>query len=186
MHRRDLDPGQPLGGGGRWGGEKVELEPVDHALGRSKGGFGTKLHVVVDGHGIPLAARVTPGQAHDSMSLEMTLEAVRLPKAGPGRPRTRPARLAGDKGYSCARIRRYLRRRGIKPVIPTRKDQRGNPTFDKAAYQRRNVIERCRGWLKESRRVGTRHEKLAVNDLAMVNLAMSQRCLRMLESSDRI
>ncbi len=70
-------------------------------------------------------------------------------------------------------------------MIPTRKDQRGNPTFDKAAYQRRNVIERCMGWLKESRRVGTRHEKLAVNYLAMVNLSMIQRCLRMLESPDR-
>ncbi len=163
----------------------MEHEPVDHALGRSKGGFGTKLHVVVDSHGIPLAATVTPGQAHESMSLEMTLEAVRLPKVGRGRPRTRPAQLAGDKGYSYGRIRRYLRRRGIKPVIPTRKDQKSNPKFDKAAYKRRNVIERCMGWLKESRRVGTRHEKLAVNYLAMVNLSMIQRCLRMLESPDR-
>ena len=163
----------------------MEHEPADNALGRSRGGFGTKMHLIVDGHGIPLVATLTPGQAHESMSLEMTLEAVRLPGAGRGRPRTRPARLAGDKGYSHARIRRYLRGRGIKPVIPTRKDQRSNPKFDKASYKRRNVVERCMGWLKENRRVGSRHEKLAVNFLAMVNLAMIRRCLRILESPDR-
>ena len=47
------------------------------------------------------------------------------------------------------------------------------------------MIERCMGWIKENQRVGTRHEKLAVNYLAMVNLAMIRRCLRMLESSDK-
>ncbi len=70
-------------------------------------------------------------------------------------------------------------------MIPTRKDQKANPKFDKAGYKRRNVIERCMGWIKENRRVGTRLEKLAVNFLAMVNLAMVRRCLRMLESPDR-
>jgi transposase len=163
----------------------VEGEPEDNALGYSRGGFGTKLHLIVDGHGTPLAATVTAGQASESMSVEPTLEAVRLPSKGRGRPRTRPRRLAGDKGYSHARIRRYLRRRGIVPVIPTRRDQRSSPRFDKQAYRRRNVVERCMGWLKENRRVGTRHEKLAVNYLAMVNLAMIRRCLRILESPDR-
>ena len=78
-----------------------------------------------------------------------------------------------------------MRGRGIKAVIPTRKDQRSNPKFDKACYKRRDVVERCMGWLKENRRVGGRHEKLAVNYLAMVNLAMIRRCLRILESPDR-
>jgi transposase len=163
----------------------VPGEPADHALGRSRGGFGTKLHLVVDGHGIPLAAAVSPGQAHESKSLEPVLEAVRLRRPGRGRPRRRPGRLAGDKGYSYPRIRRYLRRRGIKAVIPTRKDQRRNPHFDKEAYRRRNVVERCVNWLKENRRVGTRHEKLAVNYLALVKMAMIRRCLRLLDPSDR-
>jgi transposase len=167
------------------GGEKVEGEPADHALGRSRGGFGTKLHLIVDGHGIPLAAAVSPGQAHESRSLEPVLEAVRLRRPGRGRPRRRPRRLAGDEGYSYPRIRRYLRRRGIVAVIPTRKDQRRNPHFDKEAYRRRNVVERCVAWLKENRRVASRHEKLAVNYLAMVKLAMIRRCLRLLDSSDR-
>ncbi len=102
-----------------------------------------------------------------------------------GRPRTKPRRLVGDKGYSYRTVRRYLRRRGIGAVIPTRKDQRRNPRFDKATYRRRNIIERVVGWLKENRRLATRYEKLAVNFLAMVKLAMIQRCLRVLDPSDR-
>jgi transposase len=163
----------------------VAGEPDDHALGRSRGGFGTKLHLVVDGNGLPLSAIVTAGQAHESKSLEPVLEAVRLKRRGRGRPRRRPRRLAGDKGYSYRRVRRYLRRRGIKAVIPTCKDQRRNPHFDREAYRRRNVVERCVAWLKESRRLATRHEKLAVNFLAMVKLAMIRRCFRVYDSPDR-
>jgi transposase len=165
----------------------VDAEPEHHALGRSRGGFGSKLSLVVDSHGIPLSAALSPGQSHDSTALEVVLEAVRLPRPGGrgGRPRTRPRRLAGDIGYSYARIRRYLRRHGIGAVIPTRKDQKNSPRFDLITYRRRNVVERLVGWLKENRRLATRFEKLAINVLAMVKLAMIQRCLRLLDSSDR-
>lgn len=154
-------------------------------MGRSRGGFGTKLHLVVDGNGLPLSVVATAGQAHESNSLEPVLEAVRIKRPGRGRPRRRPKRLAGDKGYSYRRIRRYLRRRRIKAVIPTRKDQRRNPHFDKEAYRRRNVVERCVAWLKENRRLATRYEKLAVNFLAMVKLAMIRRCFKVYGSPDR-
>jgi transposase len=164
---------------------RVPGEPADHALGRSRGGFGTKLHLIVDGNGLPLAATLSAGQAHESKHLEPVMEAVRLARPRRGRRRRRPRRLAGDKGYSYSRIRRYLRRRGIVAVIPTRKDQRRNPHFDKETYRRRNVVERCMSWLKENRRIGTRHEKLAVNFLAMAKLAMIRRCFRILESPDR-
>lgn len=160
-------------------------EPADHALGRSRGGFGTKLHLVVDGGGVPLAAVVSPGEAHESRFVEPVLRAVRLPTGRRGRPRVRPPRLAGDKGYSDPTVRRYLRGRGIGAVIPTRADQRANPAFDRRAYRRRNIVERVVGWLKENRRLATRDEKLAVNFLAMVKLAMIQRCLRLLHSPDR-
>ena len=166
----------------------MEHEPEDHALGRSRGGFGTKLHLVVDGHGIPLAAVVSPGQRHESKFVDPVLRAVHLRRPGGrgGRPRTKPRRLAGDKGYSYKVVRRYLRRRGIQAVIPTRKDQRANPRFDKATYRRRNIIERLVGWMKENRRLATRYEKLAVNYLALVKLAMIRHCFRLLRhSSDR-
>jgi transposase len=154
-------------------------EPLDHALGRSRGGFGTKIHLVCDGRGLPMAVTVTAGQRHESTQFEAVMGRVRVP-GRVGRPRRRPRRLAGDKGYSYPRIRRYLRRRGIKAVIPTRKDQRRLPSFDKPAYRRRNVVERCIGWLKESRRLATRFEKLAENFLAMVKLAMLERLMKTL------
>jgi Transposase DDE domain len=100
------------------------------------------LHLVTDGAGVPLAAHLSAGQAHESNHLEPVLEAVRLKRAGPGRPRRRPKRLAGDQGYSHGRIRAYLRRRGIAAVIPRRADQRpadGRVKFDRDAYRRRNV-----------------------------------------------
>jgi transposase len=79
-----------------------------------------------------------------------------------------------------------LKRRGIKAIIPRRKDQRrSSRPFDKETYRRRNVVERCVSWLKENRRLATRYEKLAVNFLAMVKLAMIRRCLRLLNSPDR-
>lgn len=160
-------------------------EPPDHALGRSRGGFGTKLHLVVSGNGLPLAATLTSGEAHESKQVAPLLGRVRLVHVGAGRPRTRPAALAGDKGYSFTPVRRYLRQRGIRAVIPTRRDQRAHPHFDRATYRARNIIERVVGWLKESRRLATRYEKLAVNFLAMVKLAMIQRNARVLDSSNR-
>jgi transposase len=57
-------------------------------------------------------------------------------------------------------------------VIPTRSDERRNPSFDKTAYRERNVVERCVGWLKGFRRIGSRFEKLAVNFMAMLRLGM--------------
>lgn len=166
-------------------------EPSDHALGRSRGGFGTKVHVVTDGNGLPLAIEVTAGQAHESTTFEGVMNKVRIPNRR-GRPRCRPVRLAGDKGYSYPRIRRWLARYGIKSVIPRRKNQ--NPDdkrhrFDRETYRRRSVVEQCVGWLKECRAVGTRFDKLAVNYTATVKLAMIQRYLRKLaavtESPDR-
>jgi len=110
------------------------------------------------------------------------MDAVRIPQEL-GRPRQRPQRLAGDKGYSYPGVRRWLRQHKIEAIIPQRSDQieyhKGRPlNFDREAYRRRNVIERCVGWLKEFRRLATRYEKLALNFLAMVKLAMIERYLR--------
>ena len=139
------------------------------------------------GNGLPLAAEISAGQRHETVYAEPVLEAVRIRRRD-GRVRTRPQAVAGDKGYSYARFRRYLRRRRIKGVIPTRKDQRRRPGFDKEKYRQRNVVERCIGWLKESRALATRFDKLAVNYLATVKLAILQLYLRKLapnDSSDR-
>ena len=171
--------------GGDWCRHKGgACAPEDHALGRSRGGYGTKIHLVTDGNGIPLAVTLTAGHRHESTSFESTMNAVDIPQRRPGRPRRRPAALAADKAYSYKRIRDWLHRRKIAPVIPQRANQEGCRggcrKFDAAAYRRRNVVERCVGWLKECRRVATRFERLATSDLGMLKLAMIQRYLRLL------
>jgi transposase len=159
-------------------------EPKDHALGVSRGGFGTKFHLLTDGNGLPLAVRTTPGQAHESKSFEAVMDAARVPAAGAGRPRRRPDAVAGDKGYSFRRIRAWLRKRGIERVIAQKSNQvgrtGGHRHFDKKKYRRRHIIENCVGWLKECRRVLTRFEKLAVNYEAMLKLAFVLRYVRIL------
>jgi len=143
-----------------------------------------------DGRGTVLGIHVTPGQRHESRAFEPTMQRVYLPRRR-GRRRW-PRRLAGDKGYSYPRVRRWLARYGIRSVIPRRKDQDpddGRHRFDREVYRRRSVVEQCVGWLKECRAVGTRFDKLAVNYTATVKLAMIQRYLRKLtavtDSSDR-
>ena len=124
---------------------------------------------------------LTAGQVHESTQLEPVLDAIRVPRRR-GRPRKRPGRLLGDKGYSYRKCRRILRRRGIPHVIPERRDQRQQrlakgaaggrpPRFEPAAYARRNVIERCINRLKQFRRVATRYDKHAVRYRAFVVLA---------------
>jgi transposase len=125
---------------------------------------------------------MTAGQRHESKEVERVLNQVRIPNRR-GRPRCRPLRLAGDKGYSYPRVRRWLRRYGVQAVIPRRKDQQpedGRVKFDRETYRRRAVVEQCVGWLKESRAVATRFDKLAVNYRATVQLAMIRRYLRLL------
>ena len=162
-------------------GKNQPYAPAGQALSGSRGGWGTKVHRVVDGGGIPLAATVTAGQAHESKQAAATLEQVCLPN-GKGRPTCRPKKLAGDKASSDPAVRAYLRRRGILPVMPTRK----NPRFDQATYKKRNVVERCVGWRKENRQLATCHAKRAANYLATVQLAMIRRCLHLLHGpSDR-
>lgn len=112
---------------------------------------------------------LTAGQRHEQVMFEALLErgAVKRPR---GRPRVRPDRVAGDKGYSGRRIRRYLRRRGVGVVIARQKRER-HYRFDKAAYRKRNVVERLINRLKQFRRIATRYEKRAVNYLAMLTVA---------------
>jgi transposase len=179
VYRRLLGPGLPSR---IWRFKKSLLqhieEPPDHALGRSRGGFGSKFHLVTDGRGLPLAVEVTAGQSHESKQVEAVLNGIAVPQPV-GRARKRPRRLAGDKAYSFPGVRDWLREHGITAVIPRRSNQKRNGLcFDKQSYRRRCVIEQCVGWLKECRRIGTRFDKLAISFLAMFKLAMIQRYLR--------
>lgn len=139
--------------------------------------------MVVDGRGLPLAFTITGGNVNDCTQLTQVMDAVRIPRIGPGRPRTRPDRLLADKGYSSRAIRTYLRSRGIACTIPERNDQiagrrrRGEKLcgFDRHLYRRRNVVERCFNRLKQNKALATRYDKLASHYQAIVTIA----CLRL-------
>ena len=114
------------------------------------------------------------------------MEAIRIPQPR-GRPRQRPAALAGDKGYSYPRIRQWLRAHRVRAIIPWRADQRARhrrrpPHFEPETYRRRSIIECCIGWLKECRRIATRFEKLAINFLAVIKVSIMQPYLNSLFS----
>jgi transposase len=151
-------------------------EPQDHALGRSQGGFGTKVHLVCDGHGIVLAVWLTPGQRHESQAFAIVMLRAKRPRRA--NRRSWPRRVGGDKGYSYPSIRAWVRRHHLGSVIPTRKNQEREPSFDRAAYRRRSRIEQVIGWYKECRALGTRYEKLAVNYVALWMVAIIEKLLR--------
>jgi transposase len=147
-------------------------QPGDReALGRSRGGYSTKLHLRVEGRGRPMVILATAGQRHEAPMLRKLMEQGAVKRPGPGRPRIGPDAVAGDKGYSYPSLRRYLRQRGIRAVIPSKSDQPRQRNVDKAAYRERNQVERTINRLKGFRRVATRYEKRDVNYLAMVTIA---------------
>ena len=132
----------------------------------------TKIHQLVDGRGRPLVIALTPGQAGDSPMLQPLLSHLSVARPGPGRPRTRPDAVIGDKAYSSKAIRSTLRSRRITTVIPQPSDQirhrrrRGSaggrpPNFDPEVYKGRNVIERSFNDHKQWRGLATRYDKLA-------------------------
>ncbi len=167
------------------GGERVLRRAdraSDHAIGRSRGGPTTKIHLACDGHGRPVSVVLTGGNVNDCTMFDQVMAGVRFGRRGPGRPRTRPTRVIADKGYSSRAIRASLRRRHIPATIPERQDQQTNrrrrgrtggrpPAFDRATYRRRNTVERCFQRLKQFRAIATRYDKTALSYRAMIDLA---------------
>lgn len=167
--------------GGRWKKNDSE-EPGDHALGRSRGGFSTKIHLLCDGHGLPLGFHLTAGQTHESSVLdELLISADERLLDENGERIAWPFALGGDKGYRADWIDQYLLDLGVNPVIPSKEneDRAARPVeFDKEAYRRRNVVERLIGWLKENRRIFSRFEKTAKNFGGMITLAFIRQYLQ--------
>ncbi len=145
--------------------------PDAEALGRSRGGFSTKIHLRVEGGGKPFTFVLTPGQAHEAPHLLTLLNQGAVKRKGPDRPKPRPHRIVADKGYTGQPNRALLRRRGIRFTIPRRSNERRPGTFDRVLYLQCNRIERLINRLKQFRRIATRYEKRAENYLAILTIA---------------
>jgi transposase len=158
--------------GARRDGGTGEEAQAREALGRSQGGFTTKAHLRAEGNGRPTTAVLTGGERHERIALEALLDHGAVRRPGRGRPRLRPRAAAGDKAYSSARARAHLRRRHIRPVVPTKENGRRQPGFDRESYRLRNRVERLIDRIKHFRRIATRHEKRAANYLAMLPIGM--------------
>jgi transposase len=149
-------------------GKKSNAEA--EALGRSRGGFSTKIHIRCENQGHLITFLLSPGQAADVNLAELLMEQGAIHRAV-GRPQLRPKRLVADKGYTGHRFRSYLRRRGIRYTIPRRNDEKHRGRFDHELYRKRNIAERLINRLKQFRRIATRYEKRAANFSAMITLA---------------
>ena len=161
--------------GARKGGLSSEQNAQKQALGRSRGGYSTKIHLVTDEKGLPLAITATPGQAGETPELQGLLNSIPF---SIHRKSKRPKSIAGDKAYSAKATRTYLTRKGIVDVIPRRANETQQTRFRKALYKKRNIVERVIGWLKEDRRIATRYEKTVQNFLAMATIAAIRLILK--------
>jgi transposase len=124
---------------------------------------------------------LTAGNVNDTVVFALLIDALRVPRRGRGRPRTRPDYLLADKGYSSRANRGLLRRRGIAHTIPEPRDQQANRArrgsaggrpvgFDSGRYRRRNIVERGFCQLKHWRGLATRYDKHARNYLGALRL----------------
>ena len=133
--------------------------PDANALGRSRGGFSTKIHALTDAQGRPLHVELTPGQAHQATAAQALIEAA-------------DARaFIGDTGYDSERIRQDVRARGMRAVIPSHPTRAKVRHHDKKLYRIRYRVECLFHQLERCRRVATRYEKTARNFLALVHVA---------------
>lgn len=127
-------------------------------LGRSRGGWSTKIHAATNGHGWPVRFSLTGGERHDNTEAETLLSNLS------------PNYVIGDKAFDSAELRQFIRRRGAKPVIPPRNGTRRR-RYDREKYKLRNVIERFFNRIKHCRRVATRYENTDPNYLGFLCVA---------------
>jgi transposase len=149
------------------GGDVLGPNPTD------KGRAGCKRHLVVDAHGIPRAALLTPANVHDSQLVEALLDAIPpLQGPGPGRPRRRPDKVHADKGYDYRKCRTACRVRHILARIA----RRGIDSTERLG-RHRWVVERDYAWLNAMRRLRTRYEVRASHYRGFLDLGCALICL---------
>lgn len=138
-------------------------------MGRSRGGLTTKIHALVDARGLPIALKLTPGQAHDGRSA-----ADMLATLGEGDV------LLADRAYDSDALRLEMAARGAWANIKPMPNRKRRPAFSTFLYRYRNLVERFFNKLKHFRAVATRFEKQSANYLALVKLASIKIWMRVM------
>lgn len=157
------------------GSRKTTSNAKENALGRSRGGYSTKLHVACDGNGLPLGIVITAGNINEPTEFLRLMNSIPLSLR---RKNKRPDSLAGDKAYVAGYIFSWLDQHQIGNVIPNRKNENKNPGFCRKTYRRRNVVERLIGKLKRFRRIATRYDKTDLSYLAFIKIAFLRIALK--------
>jgi transposase len=137
----------------------MNTPPNDQALGYSRGGFGTKVHVGFDALGNPVSVVLSPGQDADVTHAPAVLGAHH------------PDAVLGDKGYDSDAFVALVEGRGAAAVIPSRKNRVQPREYDTDLYKERNKAERGINLFKQFRRAATRYEKTATNFLSIILFA---------------
>ena len=140
-------------------------------MGRSRGGLTTKIHAVVDGHGLPITLKLTEGQAHDGKTGEDMLGTLGADCV-----------LLADRGYDSNALRAEIADRGAYANIRPLDHRLDPPAFSPRAYKLRNRVERFFNRIKHYRAVATRYDKHDANFLASVKLAAIRIWMRFNES----
>ncbi|ALR88193.1 Transposase [Acetobacter pomorum DM001] len=152
--------GSPQSGGSPKKGASFEERDHREALGRSRGGYGTKVCVIADGHGKAFGFALAPGQAHELPLAPAMLDSL---------PAT-PLWVVADKGYASNAMRERIWDMGARPAIPAKRRD-GPVACPKWAYRCRHLVENLWARLKEWRAVATRYEKTATSFLAVIHIA---------------
>jgi transposase len=134
--------------------------------------IGSKHHLIVDAHGIPLAATLTGANAHDVTQLLPLADQIPPVRGKRGRPRRRPQRVQGDRAYDSQPHRRELRRRHIEPVLGRRRTEHGSRL---GVF--RWVVERTLSWFHQMGRLRRRTDRFPEIHRALMSLGCAQICL---------
>jgi transposase len=154
------------------GGSGLGRSPVD------RGRPGVKHHVLIDGHGVPLAWAVTPANRNDVTQLLPLIDAIPHVAGRVGRPRHRPRRLIADRGYDHDVYRHQLRLRRIQPLIARRRTEHGS-----GLGRERWIVERTISHLHNKRRLLVRTDRSNETHEALLSVAVCMLCYRRVRSS---
>lgn len=135
----------------------------ERAIGKSRGGLTTKIHMAADAHGNPIDFEITGGEVHDVKIADKLIEKIGTAEY-----------FIADKGYDSDNIRQQAKKAKMNPVIPRKSNsKKPNPEFDSYLYKLRHLVENLFARLKHFRSIATRFEKLARNYKSMLFIACS-------------